>query len=288
MKHNFKITSILLILFLLTQVIGLIIIANYITIEEKIETKEVMKDGKLVTEEVIVKEQTWANLPYDIERPKVEEKSSYIATIVSLLIATFIALVLIKFEARILWRIWFFLSVWFTLAVAFNAFIMQNIAIIIALILAILKAFKNNVYIHNFTELFIYGGLAVIFVPILNIFSIIILLILISLYDAYAVWKSKHMIKMAKFQTKLKLFAGLFIPYGKNKTAILGGGDLGFPLLFTGVVFKTSGWEALFVIAMAAIALWLLLIKSEKNKFYPAMPFIAAGCLVGYGITLLV
>ena len=103
----------------------------------------------------------------------------------------------------------------------------------------------------------------------------------------YAVWKSKHMIKMAKFQTKMKLFAGLMVPYGK-KTAILGGGDLGFPLLFTGVIFKNSGWESLLVVACTTIALGVLLYKSEKNKYYPAMPFISLGCLVGYILTLLI
>ena len=104
----------------------------------------------------------------------------------------------------------------------------------------------------------------------------------------YAVWKSKHMIKMAKFQTESRLFAGLLIPYGKNKTAILGGGDLGFPLIFTGVMYKTIGLESLLIILTTTIALFLLLYKSEKNKYYPAMPFISMGCLMGYLLTLLI
>ncbi len=45
-----------------------------------------------------------------------------------------------------------------------------------------------------------YTGIAILFVPILNVFWMIILLIVISIYDAYAVWKSKHMVKMANFQ----------------------------------------------------------------------------------------
>ena len=77
-----------------------------------------------------------------------------------------------------------------------------------------------------------------------------------TFYDAYSVWKSKHMIKMAKFQAKSKVFAGLLVPYKKNreesklpkkgkvsfkgvKTAILGGGDVAFPLLFIGAVMKS-------------------------------------------------
>ncbi|MAF50602.1 MAG: hypothetical protein CMH64_00765 [Nanoarchaeota archaeon] len=287
MKHTFKITIILVFLFLLTQLTGLGVISQYVTIESVVESKEVLRDGEIVIEEVLVEKQNWNALPYDIERPQVEERGSYVAIIVSILIATLLALVLIKFEAKVLWKIWFFLSVWFTMSIAFNAFAIQLFAVLIALVFAFLKTFKDNVYVHNFTELFIYGGLAVIFIPILTLKTMFILLLLISLYDMYAVWKSKHMIKMAKFQTKLRLFAGLLVPYGKNKMAILGGGDLGFPLLFTGVIFKMQGWEALWIILGTTISLGLLLYFSQKNKFYPAMPFISLGCVFGYVLTLL-
>ena len=76
-----------------------------------------------------------------------------------------------------------------------------------------MKIFKPNFWIQNLTELFIYGGLAAIFVPFFNIWSVSILLILIALYDAYAVWKSKHMITLAKSQMEAKVFSGLLIPY---------------------------------------------------------------------------
>ena len=287
MKHTFKITIILTILFLLTQLIGLGIISKYVDIQEVVKQVEIEVDGETITQEIIVKVEDWDNLPYDLERPKIESNTSYIVIGFSILLATLLALLLIKLEARVLWKAWFFLSVWFTLSIALNAFILQSVAVLLGLALAYLKAFKPNVIMHNLTELFIYGGLAVIFVPILNLTSIFVLLILISIYDMYAVWKSKHMIKMAEFQTKLKLFAGLLIPYGKNKTAILGGGDLGFPLLFTGVMYKSIGLESLLIILTTTISLFILLYKSEKNKYYPAMPFISIGCLLGYLLTLL-
>ena len=40
-----------------------------------------------------------------------------------------------------------------------------------------------------------------------------ILLVLISIYDMIAVWKSKHMITLAKFQLDTKSFAGLAMNY---------------------------------------------------------------------------
>ena len=74
----------------------------------------------------------------------------------------------------------------------------------------------------------------------------------------------------------------------KKKDAILGWGDIGFPLLFAGVVLKTSGYLDAFIIVIAStLALLGLFIWSKKNRFYPAMPFLAAGCFLGYFLGLL-
>jgi len=195
--------------------------------------------------------------------------------------------------------------VWLALTFAFGAFLPGVIAFILAVLLAAYKIFRPNIYIHNLTEMFIYGGIAAIFVPVLNVASAAVLLILISIYDAYAVWKSKHMIKLAKFQTQSKVFAGLFIPYMKKtktkpkaakivkqkkiKTAILGGGDIAFPLLFAGAVLKTTPFLTTLIIPVAVTtSLLFLFLKSEKGKFYPAMPFLSVGCFVGYGIIALI
>src|SRR3989344_1452946 len=231
MKHDLNVVLILVLLFLAAQIIGLVIVKNYL--------KEL--------------------LPYGIQRPELKEETSFIPIFLMIVFATIIAIIMSHFSAIRLWKLWFFLSVAFTLLIAFSTFISELMALTLAIIFAALKVAKPNVIIHNFTELFIYGGLAAIFVPILNIMSILILLIIISIYDMIAVWKTKHMIKLAKFQSKLKIFAGLLIPYGKNKMAILGGGDIGFPLL----------------------------VFASKKKFYPAMPFISIGCFVGYLLVIL-
>jgi presenilin-like A22 family membrane protease len=161
--------------------------------------------------------------------------------------------------------------------------------------------------VHNFTELFVYGGLAAIFVPIINIKFALVLLLAISAYDMFAVWKTKHMVKLARFQTKTRLFAGLLVPYkaqltpskakakklktakAKIQTGVLGGGDMAFPLIFAGAVMQqTTFLNALVISLTAALALLILLIRSRKGRFYPAMPFITAGCIIGYVIGMVV
>jgi len=75
----------------------------------------------------------------------------------------------------------------------------------------------------------------------------------------------------------------------KVNLAILGGGDVAFPLIFAGVILNKYGMtDALITIAFTSIALLLLFTFSKKGKFYPAMPFLTAGCLVGFLISLVI
>ncbi len=302
MKHDQNITLILVLIFLSAQVVGLLITKEYIDKEKLVETGDV----------------SFQSLPY-IERPQIQESTSYIWITTALLIGTILILLLIKFGLIKIWKLWFFLSVFACLTVAFAAFMPKLMAVIISFLLTWVKVYKPEVIIHNLTEIFVYGGLAAIFVPIINLSAAFILLIIISLYDMYAVWKSKHMVKMAKFQSKTNVFAGLLIPYNKGKVirktsqkksrqkqhlikikvknAVLGGGDIGFPLMFAGVVMKnliltnpilTAFLKTLIIPITTSIALYLLLIYGKKNKFYPAMPFLTIGCLIGFAIIKLI
>ncbi|MDP2908488.1 MAG: presenilin family intramembrane aspartyl protease [Nanoarchaeota archaeon] len=260
MKHTWSVTVVLVVIFLSAQFIGLLVTRHYLIVPE---------------------------LPLNIERPEFDEETSFIPLFILILISTGIALLLARFSVEWVWKVWFFLSIVFCVTIALAAFMPQLFAFIFSLFFAFFKVIKRNLIIHNVGELIIYGGLAAIFVPILSIFSISVLLLIISLYDYIAVRKTEHMIKLAKFQAKLRLFAGVLIPYG-NGTAILGGGDIGFPLLFAGVVMKSFGFKALIVSVFATLSLLFLFWMSEKRKFYPAMPFITAGCFLGYAVLRLI
>jgi len=279
MKHTWTISIFLLVLFFGAQIIGLSITQAYIDVPASVEK------GELV----------WKELPL-VERPDVEPQFSLWYIIGAVLIGTLLILLIIRFGQVLLWKLWFYFAVVLCLAVALSAFISQLYAIILALLLGFFKVFRPNLYVHNLTELFLYGGLAVIFVPILNVFYAFILLLALSAYDMYAVWHSGHMIKMAKFQTASGVFAGLLIPYklsgrGTKKqvrTAVLGGGDIGFPLIFAGTVLVATSFLHAIVVALGATAaLFVLLLLSQKDKFYPAMPFLTLGCAAGYLVTLL-
>ena len=55
-----------------------------------------------------------------------------------------------------------------------------------------------------------------------------------------------------------------------------------------GVDVLMSFFLSLLISLCSGLALMGLLFFSKKGRFYPAMPFISAGCFAGFGIILLV
>lgn len=289
MKHTLKITLLLVLLFLSSQMVGLLIIKQY-TNEDK----------------------TYKDLPFGVERPEMSGTQLLIYIAIAILIGTALMLILIRFRQKNFIKVWMFLAVFLCLTFTLSVIIDQNTAVILSFLAAGWKIFKPNPYIHNITEVFMYSGIAAIFVPMLNLWTVILLLIIISIYDMIAVWGLKHMITLATYQAESNAFAGLLIPYKKTEqekkkvarkeskkssllpsakpsTAVLGGGDIAFPLLFAGTLLKTYTLTDAFIISFtASAALFLLLYYSQKGKFYPAMPFLTAGCFIGLGMVYLI
>ncbi len=323
MKHSLQITIILLSIFVISQIMGLALINRDIKLEINPETGQT---------ETMHPETALG------ERPKIEGGMTFGYFLMAILIGTGLLLLIIKFGKEKIWKTWYVLAVFLAMSLAFGVILSKGWAFIVAALLTSLKIWKNNILTHNLTEILIYSGIAILFVPLLNIGWMILLLLVVSIYDVYAVIQSKHMIKLAKFQVKLGTFAGLYLPYKKNKekvlkkikvkkaaekeirnkrgkkaekskkkskkrvkgirTAVLGGGDITFPLLFGGVVMESliNQWQltkltaffyALIIPLMVTIALGFLLVKGKEKKFYPAMPWVTSGCLAGYGLILL-
>lgn len=305
MKHNIKITIILISMFIITQLIGLYVVGYY------------SNPGNI--------------LPFGLEPPTPTTQSDYYGFFSIILFAFVIAILIFMFLKKLkfewVFRIWFLIVVTIAMIISLISVLSPVtqyyfiIALVISFAFGYLKVFGRDFLVHNFTELLIYPGIAAIFVPLLNFYTILVLLVIISIYDMWAVWHSGIMQKMAKYQIdKVRVFSGFFVPYlskqmkskvkkwkktltkselrkkkMKVNVAILGGGDIVFPIITAGVIMNTSvislpfGLKsflgglipALFVILGAAIALIYLSVRSEKKKFYPAMPFITAGILVG-------
>ncbi len=306
MKYNLKITIALVLIFAVSQIIGLSL-AN-----ASIKDLRVLETGEKVI--------TYSEIP--VERPDTKGFDSLAFILVGIAAATGIFLLIVRFQFFRLWKLWFFVAVWLTMSISFSVVMEQIFALSIAFVIALAKVLKPHPVVHNAAEILVYSGIVLLLFPVFEVIWIIALLLIISAYDFLAVFKTKHMVSMAKFTMKAGLFPGISLPIkteeeggiaGKRaekpakkeeeaeekeyQAAILGGGDITFPMLFSSVVMqdlfkggidKFTSLNFSFIITLTtAISLFLLLYMARKGRFYPAMPFVTAGCLVGYGIVLL-
>ena len=226
-------------------------------------------------------------LPYSLQPPDIEPTISPWFFITMLIIISVFFLVMKRFRLEIFMKVWFFFAFLVTVAITLSAFIDPGMALIVSLAIVVLKFKEHDLYVHNMGELLIYGGVVALFAPVLNFWAAVILLIGISVYDYVAVFITKHMVELAKMTEKMGIFSGLLVVNG-DEVAILGGGDIAFTLLFAVVALREFGMtSALFAIYGATIFIGILMLIGKKKKYYPAMPFVTAGTLLGFLISLI-
>ena len=143
----------------------------------------------------------------------------------------------------------------------------------------------------------------------LNPLMVIALLIIFSIYDFIAVYKTKHMIKMAKEMIESRAILALVIPpniFGfrdslekigyppervGGKFLILGGGDVVFPLLFSVSLIPSGIFNSLIVAIFSLIGLFAgfwFFISQKTRQPIPALPPIALFSIIGFFITLII
>ena len=115
MKHSVKITALLLVMFLVTQLIGLAVINKYAPPGEKNVT-----------------------LPYGMTPPENIDPWGFLGQIVTAIaFAVVLMFLLMSFRSEFFLRLWFFLVVTIAIAITLNAAIMGwNSASIIAIVIA--------------------------------------------------------------------------------------------------------------------------------------------------------
>lgn len=306
MKHPARVVLVILAVWIVAQVIGLFIVEHYAT----------------------------SALPAGVSRPQLSASEVPWYMLIGIAIGTGLVLVLARFRQRRLWALWFGIAVFMLSYIALSAFLPSIAALVVSLAFVWLKIDKRLHWaLRNVPELFLYGGIAAIFAPMLTVPIALIILAGISVYDAIAVWQSKHMIALARFQMDSGLFAGFSMPKaadpdaisargatdrtarkknalartskavpsaqangtkttGSTKTskhasgsAILGGGDFAFPLVYTSTLLMWTGWiPAVAATVGGYLGLLFLFSISKDGRFYPAMPFLAVGLVLGTGL----
>lgn len=231
-----------------------------------------------------------------------------------LLVSTTVILLIIKFRKKQALRIIFLgattvLSIYVlypVLSIFADSRLSLGLSILVAAILLIAIIKKPEWYMINAVALLTgVGAIAMIGIS-LDISIVIVLLIGMAAYDAFSVYKTKHMIYLADNLMDLKLPVMLVIPKKRNysllketkslkqklkdgeerKAYFLGVGDFVIPGILAVAAFHNIASNGL-IIALAVLAGTLLgfialMTYVVKGKPQAGLPFLCSGAILGY------
>jgi len=242
--------------------------------------------------------------------PKIEATPSFFSEfILSTAFALGIILLIIKFvksgfKKRVLLKTIFLFAFFFGSLIFFEVWLGEPIALTLLLFLAFLWIKMPNIFIHDLLMIFGMAGLSSYLGLGLTPEVVAILLVIFSVYDVIAVYKTKHMVRMAKEMTEAGALPGLFLPSKASelntplektslggKFLILGGGDIVFPLLFSISALQNGIIQSVIVAIFALLGLlfsfWIFFQQKERQAI-PALPPIALFSIIGYLFSLLI
>jgi presenilin-like A22 family membrane protease len=221
------------------------------------------------------------------------------------LVLVFLIIRFVKFKRGkgVLFK-FFFIAPVFLGGVSFLSLWIGDIfAFILISILIIYWIKKPNILVHNLLLIIGMVGVGSVFGLSLDPLVVVFLLAIFSIYDIIAVYKTKHMIRMAKEMVQAGAIPGLILPPKvseiraplKNikvggRFLILGGGDIVFPLLLVVSLVPQSILYSIIVALFSIVGLlvsFLIFALQKTRKPIPALPPIATLSIIGYLITFL-
>jgi presenilin-like A22 family membrane protease len=198
-----------------------------------------------------------------------------------------------------IYRFLFIFASFFTALIFFESFLSEPIPLILVFLLIFWWIKKPIILNQNLLIIFSLAGIGANLGLILKPDAVILILVVLSIYDFIAVYKTKHMVKMAKDMIEAGTILGLVFPFepvgflkstsevkpGEGKFLILGGGDVAFPLIFSVSLIKIGIWKSFLVAFFSLLGLFanfLLFIFQKERKAIPALPLISLFSIIGY------
>lgn len=204
----------------------------------------------------------------------------------------------------------FFLEIVFALAIfsgsqiIFGLFMPDFWAMFCAALLVIWRFLHPSVLTQNLAMILAIAGIGALIGLSLSIASVIIILMVLSVYDFIAVYKTKHMIKMAKRMMKQRLLLAFVVPEGLTgfrgrladikpggRMFVLGSGDVVMPLVAVAAMAHLGLAHSLLVMLFSFLGLFFMhaIFSSQKiRRPMAALPPIALFTILGILVSLLV
>jgi len=226
--------------------------------------------------------------------------------ILNFLLATLFILLILRFvkfekEKGTIFKILFILAVLLGGLLFLETWLPEHLSLIFIFVLIFWWLKKPSVLIQDLLIILGIAGTGSILGLSLNPLTVVALLIIFLIYDFIAVYKTKHMVRMAKAMLESRAILAIVIPpniFGfreslekiqpGGKFLILGGGDIAFPLIFSVSLIPSGIFNSLIVALFSLIGLFAsfwFFTKQKERKPIPALPPIAFFSIIGYLIT---
>jgi presenilin-like A22 family membrane protease len=238
---------------------------------------------------------------------KYSSESSLILNFVfAFLIATVMLVILLRYFKRSagLFKIIFAFSLFIGIDFIFQSLVSEPWALILALFFISLYFLFSKVWLHDLAIIIGIAGISIWLGFGFTSRAMIAILIIISIYDFIAVYKTKHMVSMFRNLSAEGVYFSTVIPekMAQMKTNMadvrpekgfmfLGTGDMAFPLMFAVSALPLGFKSSIGIIIGSAIgvaAVHLFFVSQKERKPMPALPPIAAGAIVGFLVSLVI
>lgn len=205
--------------------------------------------------------------------------------------------------SRFFFRVFFWLVIFGGSQMVFYAFF-SPLAALIAALAVLLAAIKiRTVLTQNLAVLLAVAGIGLALGLSLTPLAAVAILVCLSFYDIFAVYVSKHMVKMAEGMMTAKAIFGFIIPAQASdfkekidrvqtgdQFMVLGSGDIALPLVLAVSLIKDSLWQSGLVVIFALFGLFLthlLFFNQKERRPMAALPPIAMMSVIGYLVGLI-
>ena len=211
--------------------------------------------------------------------------------IAAILIFTAFILILIRFKFTKIFSIVILLSIFFSFIYVFNAilatlFPSNNLVFLISILISALGTFilyqYPEWYVINSLGALLSAGIAAIFGSSLSVIPVIVLLVLLAIYDAISVYRTKHMITLAEGVIKEKAPILFIIPKKRDFSYIKEGiGEI-----------NEGGERGAYIMGMGDLIMPSILVVSSQvflGKPGQFMSLPTAGAIIGslFGMLIL-
>lgn len=261
-ENNRKLFAYLIILFVITQALG------------------------LWTANALIREDVRADIvPGKAAEPEEVENSVWLFGYI--IAFTAVMLLAIKiFRGRllyILFKIFEGIAIFGTSMLVFSSFVNSIIVLVPSAILVMLRnIYAKNIWLRNLTSVLATAGAGALMGVSLGVLPVLVFMFLLAFYDIIAVFKTKHMVRLAEAITKKNLSFTYALPTPEH-TFELGTGDMVVPLMFAASVMGASRKVHIFpfylfppMLILAASLLGLLwtinYCAKKPGRALPALP----------------